>query len=40
MMNTKKKTTTKRKVKEIGNITYTNKNVGFSIAIPDNWIEV
>lgn len=39
-MNTKKKTTTKRKVKEIGNITYTNKNVGFSISIPDNWIEV
>jgi len=39
MMNTKKKTT-KRKVKEQGYVTYTNKNVGFSITVPDNWIEV
>ena len=34
MMNSKKKK------REIGNITYKNKNIGFSITIPDNWMEV
>ena len=38
-MNTKKKTT-KRKVKELGYISYYNKNVGFMVSIPDNWNEV
>ena len=42
MMNIKnKKKTPKKTVKtEINNILYTNKNIGFSISIPDNWYEV
>ena len=38
MMNTKSKR--KEIKKEINNITYTNKNIGFSITIPDTWMEV
>ena len=38
MMNTKNKR--KETKKEINNITYTNKNIGFSITIPDTWMEV
>ena len=38
MMNTKSKK--KETKKEINNITYTNKNIGFSITIPDTWMEV
>ena len=38
MMNTKNKK--KETKKEINNITYTNKNIGFSITIPDTWMEV
>jgi len=35
-----KKKEIKNTKKEIGNITYTNKNIGFSITIPDTWMEV
>ena len=42
MMNIKnKKKAPKKEVKqEINNILYTNKNIGFSISIPDTWYEV
>lgn len=37
-MNTKNKK--KSNKTELKRVTYTNKNIGFSIAIPDNWLEV
>lgn len=39
--NTKTKSTKKKKkITKVGNVVYSNRSVGFSITIPDNWLEI